>query len=149
MPKGDSGIRRGGGGGKLGKTEDVTYEVKHSSLKNSLGIKMESEAFRKIYEAPAGTRITVHYSGFGSSGTGYYVINTRGGGNKKALWVMDDSFTRRRNSYAINSVANLKNRLYGAKSITIHGRDFDAEAREARRQDREFWAGQQRANEKQ
>ena len=105
MPKGNSGIRREG---KLGKTEDVTFDVKHSSLKNSLGIKMESEAFTKIYEAPAGTRITVNYSGFGSSGTGHYVIDTRGGGNKKVLNVMDASFERRRNSYVINSVANLK-----------------------------------------
>ena len=147
MPKGNSGIKRG-------KTPDVTYHVNKTynvehdgnGMVRNVNIKIDNEPFRKVYEASAGTRITVNYAGLGSEGTGHYVIGERGGG-QKVLEVFNTDGVRKA-SYVLRSVSDVKRHFHGAWDITIHGRDMRAEARERRRQEKELWKNMQASWEK-
>ncbi|MBQ7593239.1 MAG: hypothetical protein IJU48_02660 [Synergistaceae bacterium] len=142
QPKEHSGIKRG-------KTPDIKFghdEIRrYETIRNPDGTLKESkeiisnEPFRAILNASDGTRITVHYVGFGSTGTEELMIGMRGTSNKQLVRIREDGRASR--SYSIKTVSDVKKHInpLSAWEITIHGRDLRAEAREAKRRERELW----------
>ena len=135
MPKPSSGRKSGR------KTPDVTYKVYGERVirNGKIKTKVDNEAFKAIYQAPEGTRITVFYAGLGSAGTTDYVIRMRGSSTKVLEQVREEGEGYRR-PHVIRSISDVKKHInpLAAKEITIHGRDFAVEARERKRQEREF-----------
>ena len=141
-PKKHSGIKRG-------KTPDIKYghneirkwETIHNPDGTAGNIKeiIFNEPFRVILNASDGTRITVKYSGFGSSGTEEFKIGMRGSGHKQLQSLTENGSVRK--SYTIKTITDIKKHINTRSvwEITIHGRDLRAEAREAKRRRRELW----------
>lgn len=119
----------GGRGVSSGKREngkgikDKKYEIKSeiSGKKDKhgefyLSRKSESEGFKAIYDAPAGTRFTVSYTIGGES---LYEVGMRGM-RDKTVQLIDKNGRHKARYRLIRNVSAVKNLFGNADSITIH-----------------------------
>ena len=126
MPKGRSGRRSG-------KTPDVTYKVEFARTKKGY-MTSKSDGFKAIAESPEGTRVTVDYIFGGSS---LFEVQMRGGKTKVLTAINEDGISRARGR-VIRTASTVRDVLGNPRKIIIHGRDLKAEAREKRRQEKEY-----------
>ena len=100
MPKGHSGIKRGGG------NRSTTFAFA------GLG-KISPEVVKAVFEAPVGTKIHAEYVGFGSYGEADYEITLHGMTQKKLSYKHKpgDSY----HQPLVLSKANIKKKLSGAE----------------------------------
>ena len=109
MPKGHSGIKRGGG-----KSEEKTSKTFAWA---GLG-KISPEAVKAVYEAPVGTVIHAKFTGFGSYGTRDYEITLRGMSRRMltTLRKPGDGYKKP----LVLSKANIKKKLRGGELTLVY-----------------------------
>ena len=109
MPKGHSGIKRGGR-----KSEEKTSKTFAWA---GLG-KISPEAVKAVYEAPVGTVIHAQFIGFGSDGEYDHEITLRGMSRRMltTLRKPGDSY----HSPLVLSKANIKKKLSGGKLTLVY-----------------------------